>query len=52
MDVERKDSILEIIRGIVAAGDVSNIDCSDVNDHLDFCVYNVETYAVTEYRES
>ena len=52
MDVQRKGSILRIIREIVADGNVANINCDGVNDYADFCVYNVETYAVTEYRES
>ena len=55
MDVARKALIMQIIEEVAEAGEVGATlsDCkSGINDYLQFCVSNVETYEVAEYRES
>jgi hypothetical protein len=49
MDVERKGSVLRIISEIVGTCDDGT---RTANNYMDYCVADVQTYAVTEYRES
>jgi hypothetical protein len=49
MDVARKAQIMRIIEEVAETPS----DCqTNINDYRDFCVSNVETYEVAEYRES
>lgn len=49
MDVARKAQIMQIIEEVVK----TQTGClTGINDYLQFCVSNVETYEVAEYRES
>ena len=52
MDYQRKSSVLRIINEVAASGSVDNVDCDTVSNYAEYCVATVETYAVTEYRES
>lgn len=46
MDVARKEELFDVIGRLATAGGCSGVDFAD------FCVANVETYRVSEYRES
>ena len=49
MDVARKRSAMRIIQEVANSGTGCGTDFSN---YRDFCVANVETYEIAEYRES
>lgn len=50
MDIARKAQIFRIIHGLVANADRCIGQVTD--NFMDFCIANVTTYKVSEYRES